>query len=135
MCYQWLPPLAWYFGGSSKITVFNKNEDAEEVLKRELPICMDTSHLLLGANYFNFDPKTLVSRISPNIIHSHISDASGIDGEGMPFGSGEESNTRLILDICDLDIIKVIEVWQGHINNFEGFKVALFKLKELYESQ
>ena len=55
MCFQWLPPLAWYFGGSSKITVFNQIEDVKEVLKRELPICMDTSHLLLGANYFNFD--------------------------------------------------------------------------------
>ncbi len=135
MCFQWLPPLAWYFGGSSKLNVFNQNVDAEEVLKRELPICMDTSHLLLGANYFNFDPKKLVSMISPNIIHSHISDASGNDGEGMPFGSGKDSNTHLILDICDLDIIKVIEVWQGHINNFEGFKVALSKLRELYESR
>ncbi len=135
MCYQWLPPLAWYFGGSSKISVFNKNEDAEEVVKYDLPVCMDTSHLLLGANYFKFDPKEIVSKISTNIIHAHISDASGNDGEGMPFGSGDDANTRLILDVCDLDVVKVIEVWQGHINNFEGFKVALLKLKELYESK
>jgi len=49
--------------------------------------------------------------------------------------TGKDSNTRLILDMCDLDIVKVIEVWQGHINNFEGFKVSLLKLKELYESR
>ena len=135
LCFQWLPPLAWYFGGSISMSVFNKMQDAYEVLNRGLPICMDTSHLLLGATYFDFDPKKLVTLLSPNMIHSHISDASGIDGEGMPFGIGKESNTQLILDVCDLDIIKVIEVWQGHVNNFEGFKVALMKLKELYEAR
>ncbi len=135
LCFQWLPPLAWYFGGSISTSVFNKMQDTYEVLNRGLLICMDTSHLLLGATYFDFDPKKLVTLLSPNIIHSHISDASGIDGEGMPFGIGKESNTQLILDVCDLDIIKVIEVWQGHVNNFEGFKVALMKLKELYEAR
>lgn len=135
MCFQWLPPRAWYFGGTIELTVFNQNEDAKEVLKRELPICMDTSHLLLGANYFNFDSKRLIELVSRNIIHAHISEAYGNDGEGMQFGTGEDSSTRLILDICDLNIIKVIEVWQGHVNNFAGFKVALLRLKELYESR
>lgn len=135
MCFQWLPPIAWYFGGSTKIDVFNQQKDAKEIVSRGLPICLDTSHLLLGANYFKFDARELVSAISSNVIHAHISDAVGIDGEGMPFGTGPISNTNLILDICDLDIVKVIEVWQGHANNFEGFKLAILKIKELHEER
>lgn len=117
------------------MTVFNQVKDCNEISKRQLPVCLDTSHLILGANFFGFDPFKITSFIDSNIVHSHISDAMGFDGEGIQFGSSSKSNTSLILNLIDKDIIKVIEVWQGHSNAFRGFKESLIKIKELYESR
>ena len=135
LCFQWLPPYAWYFGGSKKITVFNQEKDCGEILQRKLPVCLDTSHLILGANFFGFNAKQILTLIEANIVHTHISDAIGIDGEGMQFGSSSKPNSDLILSLLDKDIVKVIEVWQGHSNNFRGFKEGLIKLKGLYEAR
>jgi sialic acid synthase SpsE len=135
LCYQWLPPYAWYFGGSKKITVFNQEKDCSEILQRKLPMCLDTSHLILGANFFGFNATQILSLIETNIVHTHISDAVGIDGEGMQFGSSSKSNSDLILSLLDKDVVKVIEVWQGHSNNLRGFKEGLIKLKGLYEAR
>ena len=44
------------------------------------------------------------------------------DGEGVEFGKGQLENLKNILL---LDQIKVLEVWQGHLNNFTGFSEAL----------
>jgi hypothetical protein len=33
--------------------------------------------------------------------------------------------------VIDQKGIKVIEVWQGHFNDYEGFKVAINKIAEL----
>ena len=135
LCMQWLPPFAWYFGGSTKIHVFNQEEDVIEIVKRQIPICLDTSHMLLGANYFGFNPQNLISNLFSQIKHSHIADAIGFDGEGMQFGTSTKSNNDFIMNVLKLDTLKVIEVWQGHTDNSRGFKNALVKLKELYGEQ
>ena len=135
LCLQWMPPFAWYFGGSTKIYALNQEQDIAEVIKRKIPICLDTSHMLLGANYFGFDPQDLVSKLLPQIIHSHIADAIGYDGEGMQFGTSTKSNNEFIMNILKLETSKVIEVWQGHADNGRGFKEALFKLMELHEER
>jgi sialic acid synthase SpsE len=135
LCFQWLPPYAWYFGGSKKITVFNQEKDCLEISKRKLLMCLDTSHLILGANFFGFDSAKILSLLKDNIVHAHISDGVGVDGEGMQFGSSSKSNSDLILNLMDQDVTKVIEVWQGHSNNLSGFKKGLIKLKRLYEAR
>lgn len=135
LCLQWLPPFAWYFGGSTKIFVLNQEQDIEEIIKRSIPICLDTSHMLLGANFFGFDPQDLLSKLLPQIVHSHIADAIGFDGEGMQFGTSTKSNNDFIMNILNLETTKVIEVWQGHVNNGRGFKDALLKLTELNEER
>lgn len=42
---QWLPPIAWYFGGSIPLDVMNDEIALEKVCVNEIPIVMDTSHL------------------------------------------------------------------------------------------
>jgi sialic acid synthase SpsE/sugar phosphate isomerase/epimerase len=132
---QWLPPYAWYFGGSIKLTNVNNSEDIQWINDLNLPITLDTSHLLLGQAAFGFNALEAVQQISKNIIHWHISDAAGLDGEGLPIGDGGPENERLISTVIDQPGIKVIEVWQGHFNNFEGFKVAVNKIFELKGSE
>ncbi len=128
---QWLPPYAWYFGGSIKLTNVNNLEDIGWINKLSLPITLDSSHLLLGKAAFGFDADELIQSITKNIVHWHISDAAGLDGEGLPLGAGGIENEKLISKIIDENGLKVIEVWQGHFYNYEGFKVAINKIAEM----
>jgi len=128
---QWLPPYAWYFGGSIQLTNVNNIKDVEWINKFGLPITLDSSHLLLGQTAFGFDPKEIIKAVTKNIIHWHISDSLGLDGEGLPIGAGGPENEALISEIIDQSGLKVIEVWQGHFYNFEGFKVAINKIAEM----
>ena len=64
-----------------------------------------------------------------NTDHIHLSDAYGTNGEGVEFGKGELTN---IQEIINIDKIKVLEVWQGHLNRFSGFKEAIKYLEKRY---
>jgi sialic acid synthase SpsE/sugar phosphate isomerase/epimerase len=128
---QWLPPYAWYFGGSIKLPNVNNLEDVSWIENFSIPITLDVSHILLGKTAFGFDAKELIQNVRNNIVHWHISDASGLDGEGLPIGSGGIENERFISSILDQEGLKVIEVWQGHFYNYEGFKVAINKIAKM----
>lgn len=128
---QWLPPYAWYFGGSIQLTNVNNVDDVAWINKLTIPITLDSSHLLLGQTAFKFDPKKIINEISKNIIHWHISDSLGLDGEGLPIGAGGPENEALISEIIDQKGLKVIEVWQGHFNNYEGFRIAINKIAQM----
>lgn len=128
---QWLPPYAWYFGGSIKLSNVNNTDDVTWINKFQIPITMDSSHLFLGKAAFGFDARKIINQISTNIIHWHISDAAGLDGEGLPIGAGGIENESIISEIISEKGIKVVEVWQGHFHNYEGFKVAINKISEL----
>ncbi|CAN2170206.1 SpsE Sialic acid synthase [Candidatus Nanopelagicaceae bacterium] len=128
---QWLPPYAWYFGGSIELGIVNQVEDVAWINRFELPITLDTSHLLLGQAASKLIPNQIVEGIEDKIIHWHISDASGIDGEGLPIGAGGPENEKFISEVLLKPHLKVLEVWQGHFNEFEGFKVAVNKVHQI----
>ena len=125
LSFQWLPPFAWYFGGSQRLKAFNNLSDIEFILENNLNICLDTSHLLMGSKYFNFDPNKVLNSLKNQIIQFHISDAKGFDGEGIQLGRGDSENYNFLKRVIDLPQRKVIEVWQGHLNLYEGFQDAL----------
>jgi N-acetylneuraminate synthase len=131
LAFQWLPPFAWYFGGSEEIQVMNSIKDLDYLRERSINVCLDTSHLLMGSNYFGFDPYEIVDTLSTQIKHFHLADARGFDGEGFQLGQGDDKNLRFLLEILIRPEIKVIEVWQGHLNKFEGFYNALNSLNGL----
>ncbi|GAB1258029.1 N-acetylneuraminate synthase family protein [Aurantivibrio plasticivorans] len=128
---QWLPPIAWYFGGAVDLHVMNQIEDVSYLKKYKLPICLDVCHLLLGKNYYGFSADELVKELLVNTGHIHIADAAGFDGEGLPIGEGESDNLDIIKSLLNNDCLKVIEVWQGHLDNGAGFKRALETLASL----
>jgi sialic acid synthase SpsE/sugar phosphate isomerase/epimerase len=129
---QWLPPVAWYFGGSIRLDVMNGLRDAELIKQHELPICMDICHMIMGRNCYGFSATDLLNDLSPLVRHLHLADAAGIDGEGLEFGEGEPENLDLFRRAFDFDCMKVIEVWQGHLDQGFGFRKALLRLEELY---
>lgn len=132
---QWLPPIAWYFGGSIGLNVMNEPEDVKYLKQHGLGVCMDICHLILGRNYYDFSADSIINDLKEQVQHIHIADAVGIDGEGLAIGDGDFENSALIKQVLDYDCLKVIEVWQGHLDNGAGFRKEIIKLTEMYEKQ
>jgi N-acetylneuraminate synthase len=93
---------------------------------------MDFCHLFMGASYFNFKVEDVLKKLKPLIKHVHLSEASGFDGEGMQFGEGDQGQTKIIGDYLSMDCMKVIEVWQGHLDQGAGFRQAIERLQKFY---
>ena len=128
---QWLPPIAWYFGGSVKLQTMSGPEDLAFLKDSGVPFCMDVCHLFMGAQYWGFNAADAVRDLAPQIKHVHIADALGVDGEGVAFGEGDPENLPVILDALNFECLKVVEVWQGHLDGYTGFANALIDLERL----
>ena len=132
---QWLPPVAWYFGGSVKIDIMNSVKDIEHISNKNINIVMDSSHLFMGKNFFGFDAMKIFEELEPFIKWFHISGASGIDGEGSNFTTIDESEYEIIKKMIEADSAKIVEVWQGHLDKYLGFKKALENLEERFNRE
>ena len=122
-CYpQWLPCQGWYFGGNVSIGTFNSEEYLNAVRNHQMEICIDISHLIMSANYHRQEWKNWFEKLIKFSRHMHISDALGIDSEGLPFGAGELKGKSIKVPT---DNLAIVEVWQGHLDNFRGFDEAL----------
>lgn len=135
LAYQWLPPYAWYFGGSVKLNSFNKFSDLDFIKLHNLNICLDTSHLLMSSNYYRYDPSSVLQILEKQIVHFHLADAIGADGEGIQLGMGEPENNHFLLQVINRPQRKVIEVWQGHLNLYQGFTDALLRIKDFTNNE
>lgn len=123
ICPQFLPKKAWYFGGSVEIIPFCDINDLSYFEKLPFGICLDVAHCIMAANYYKQSHERWIKKLLPIAHHIHISDASGVDGEGVPFGYGELGNSLEL--VLNSDARKVVEQWEGHLNNFQGFKQSI----------
>ena len=128
---QWLPPIAWYFGGSILLDVFNDDIGVNFIREQKFPICLDISHLFMCKKNLDFNRSFQI--LKDNSKHIHIADAKGIDGEGIEIGAGDEENLIYIQKLLESNSQKVIEVWQGHLDNFYGFRKAIKTISSLIE--
>ena len=64
--------------------------------------------------------------------HYHIADSSGIDGEGLQIGKGQKENLNIIQNVLKSNGQKVIEVWQGHLDNYRGFVDSIKIISEFF---
>ena len=122
---QWLPGYAWYFGGSVKINSFNSQNYVNLVNKYKLDICLDISHLVLSANYRKVCWKKWFNLLKKRTKHIHLSDAKGVFHEGLGLKEGEFT---FYPEVLNLNCMKVIEVWQGHLGEGYGFKKEINKM-------
>jgi sialic acid synthase SpsE/sugar phosphate isomerase/epimerase len=132
MTIQWLPPFAWYFGGSIRLEQVNDESDVEFLKKYDIPVTMDSSHLIMCRNFNELDAMSVIDELKDQILHCHISDAEGIDGEGTGFENFTGRNSDIFSSLFALDTQRVIEVWQGHLNGNEGFKAAIRQLSKCF---
>jgi len=122
---QWLPVYAWYFGGAVKLDLFNSPADIDYLIRNNRKICLDLCHLALSSKYAGVDWKDWFDLLIPLSPHFHFADSIGVDGEGLQLGSGDIGDFKRFLKY---DGLKIIEVWQGHLNEGEGFVNALIEL-------
>jgi|TARA_B110000027_G_C16109155_1_gene296804 sialic acid synthase SpsE len=129
---QWLPPIAWYFGGSAIMKLFCNPNDLKMINKLKIKICLDLSHFILSCNYQKVNLNNYINKYKGLFKHYHIADASGVDGEGLEIGSGDLLKYKKILvNVTNNNKIKVLESWQGHLNKGLIFKKEISKLEKI----
>ena len=121
---QWLPPIAWYFGGSVSLNVFCKSEDVKFLNDLSISICFDICHYLMCNSAKIVDKKDF-DKLIRLAKHVHLADSIGIDGEGIQIGKGDLENQLYLEEVLKLQCPKVIEVWQGHLNSYKGFREGI----------
>jgi N-acetylneuraminate synthase len=124
---QNMAPFPWHFGGQRHQNIFMMpNEILFYAKKYNLNICLDLAHLMLTCNHFDLDFAESVTLLLPIVKHMHVSDAKGVNGEGVTMGSGDIdwiSTWSQIMPNCQISFIP--EVWQGHKDGGSGFWEAL----------
>lgn len=129
---QTMPPFPWHFGGQRYHNLFVHPDEINTFCEDAgYKVCLDISHASMACNYLNHDLEEYISKISSHIIHMHISDSVGSDGEGIAMGRGDINFKKLINLLNDQvpNIQFIPEVWQGHKNKGEGFWKALSYLE------
>jgi sialic acid synthase SpsE/sugar phosphate isomerase/epimerase len=128
-----LPPHPWYFGGQWLTNAFmDVHEIIQFIQPLGLKMCFDTSHSKLYCNWAHVDFYEQVQAILPYIGHLHLSDASGLDGEGLQIGEGNIDWVHFFKVLGDYNDTMIPEIWRGHQRNGEGFLIAIQRLSEAY---
>ena len=65
-----------------------------------------------------------IEAFGPDVMHIHASDAKAPDREGLQIGEGDVDFSIL----RGLEVPILVEVWNGHVNNGEGFKTGIARL-------
>lgn len=132
---QTLPPYPWYMGGQLYCNLFVDPRDTADFAARyERRLCFDVSHSKLAANHLGLGFAETTDLLAPHAEHLHLVDATGVDGEGVQVGDGEIDWALLAqqLDSLSPGASFIPEIWQGHVNDGEGFWIALERLEQWF---
>lgn len=124
---QTMPPYPWHFGGQSYHNLFVElDEILNFCLKYDYRICFDTSHSYMAALHTGEDFENYVKKLKDVTCHYHISDAIGLDGEGIQIGKGEiDWGTFFKIVFSNQEVSFVPEIWQGHKESGNEFYESL----------
>ncbi len=135
LCAQTLPPFPWYLGGQLFCNLFVDPEDTADFAARTgRRLCFDVSHSKLAANHLGLAFSEATDLLAPHTEHLHLVDATGVDGEGVQVGEGEIDWPLLAEQLARHapDAGFIPEIWQGHVNDGEGFWIALDRLEQWF---
>ncbi|WP_085528650.1 N-acetylneuraminate synthase family protein [Kocuria massiliensis] len=130
---QTLPPFPWLMGGQQFHNLFLDPQDTAEFARATgTALCLDISHTVLAANFLGLPLSEAVELLAPESIHLHLVDGTGVDGEGVQVGEGDVDWAALGAQLRRLapKASFIPEIWQGHVNNGEGFFTALERLEK-----
>ena len=125
-----LPPIPWYKGGQWHSNVFT---DADRIASfcdaEDFKICYDTSHAQLFCNDAGIRQMDYFNTVRHLVQHLHVSDGSGVDGEGLQIGDGNVDFALLSPPLLATGASFTPEIWMGHKEDGEDFWVALHRLR------
>ncbi|MDO4898390.1 MAG: N-acetylneuraminate synthase family protein, partial [Rothia sp. (in: high G+C Gram-positive bacteria)] len=130
---QTLPPYPWLMGGQQYHNLFLDPKDTADFSDTyNTKLCLDISHTMLAANFLKMPLSEAVELLAPRSIHLHLVDGIGVDGEGVQVGEGDVDWAALGKQLRELTPASsfIPEIWQGHVNNGEGFFTALDRLEK-----
>ena len=130
-----MPPYPWLMGGQQHHNLFMGLDDTVEFCNQYgRRLTLDLSHSKLAANFNKIPFSEYIAELAPLSDHLHIVDAEGVDGEGPQIGEGEIDwpVTAKQLDELAPEVTFIPEIWQGHVNNGEGFWTALERLEQWF---
>jgi sialic acid synthase SpsE/sugar phosphate isomerase/epimerase len=129
---QTMPPEPWHFGGQGYHNLFVSLNDMLEIQSyHKMNFCLDTSHSWLSCHKLGEDFWKQLERVKHVTSYAHISDALSPNGEGLQLGEGEIDTKKLMEHIIHNNIEYIPEIWNGHMENFKGFRTALSKLSRI----
>ena len=127
-----MPPYAWFFGGRWNSNVFLSSDDViQYCIETKLRVCYDLCHSQLYCNKLGIKLIDELTKISSYVDHFHLSDAEGVDGEGLQIDEGDMDFEKIIPILNNFkDKSFAIEVWKGHENGGAGFGEFLDKITQ-----
>lgn len=129
---QTLPPYPWLMGGQQFHNLFlDPRDTAQFAADTGTALVFDASHTKLATNFLHMPFSQAAELLLPHSIHLHLVDATGVDGEGVQVGEGDIDWPEFAghLDRLAPGVSFIPEIWQGHVNNGEGFWTALDRLE------
>lgn len=129
---QTMPPFPWHFGGQGYHRLFVNPQDMIDIQNwSDIKFCMDVSHTFMSCSHLNISFYDAIDQVSRYFNYLHIADAIYPGEEGINIGEGEMDFSRLKNYLNNKDYLWIPEVWNGHLDNFTGFKTALKKLSQI----
>jgi sialic acid synthase SpsE/sugar phosphate isomerase/epimerase len=126
-----LPPRPWYLGGQWYQHAFVRPKEMKQFCEDlGLGMTLDICHAQLYCAYAGERLFEYITTVMPVVKHLHISDAAGIDAEGLQINDGEINFDEVFKLLEKTKYSWVPEVWSGHINHGLGCHVALQRLQD-----
>ena len=131
---QSMPPFPWHQGGRSYHNLLRSKENIIEMNKHTgLKICLDFSHTYMNCIHTKEDFYKDMIELIEITSHLHISDSSSSSNEGLNLDEGTINFSKVFEIILKRKSHKnkislIPEVWQGHLNKGENFKIALERI-------
>ncbi len=126
-----LPPKPWYLGGEWNQYGFMTVEDMMEFCNTfDLKMTFDICHAQLYCKSCDTSLVEYTRRVKHRVSHLHISDATGVNGEGVQMHEGEIEFDEVLCQFMDTDCSWVTEIWAGHTNNGQGTHKSMMELEK-----
>ena len=127
-----MPPFPWHFGGQGFHRLFVDPQDLIEIQKwSNINFCMDLSHTFMSCCHLKLSFYDSLDEVSEHFDYLHVADAIYPSEEGINVGEGEIDFKRLKKFFNNKKYKWIPEVWNGHLDNFSGFKTALKSLNKV----
>jgi sialic acid synthase SpsE/sugar phosphate isomerase/epimerase len=126
-----LPPKPWYLGGEWNQYGFMTVEDMMEFCDTfDLKMTFDICHAQLYCKSCDTSLVEYTKKVKSRVSHLHISDATGVNGEGVQMHEGDIDFEGVLCELVDVDCSWVTEIWAGHTDNGQGTYKSMTELEK-----